>query len=358
MGRDGADLAGRSSGLILRRHDPVNREVALSELTASVLVPTESFYVRDHFPEPELDARVWRLRVGGLVRRPLALSLEEIVEMAAQSSVVTLECAGNGRSMLTPRVEGEQWGLGAVSTAEWTGVPLAHILDRAGVDRRAREIVFRGADTGAPAGSRDVLRFERSLSVEDARAAGVLLATAMNGEPLSRQHGFPLRAIVPGWYAVASVKWLTEMELIGGAFTGYYQTHKYVYEWDRDGVMVTEPVRHQRVRSLIVSPATGEAIRAGTLKVTGLAWSGAAPIARVEVSLDRGAWHQATLIVPPQRYGWRPWEFVAELPERAEVSIRARANDELGQSQPEQPVWNRLGYGNNAVQEVVVRSEQ
>jgi DMSO/TMAO reductase YedYZ molybdopterin-dependent catalytic subunit len=188
--------------------------------------------------------------------------------------------------------EGEKWGHGAVSTAEWTGVPLGEILDRAGVRSEAREVLFRGADGGTVDGRAEPMRFERSLGLDDARDSDVLLAYAMNGEPLPVEHGFPLRLIVPRWYAVASVKWLSEIELIDRAFTGHYQGDKYRYEWEREGRVVSEPVTLQRVRALITEPSPQADVPAGELAIRGVAWSGAAPIARVEVSVNGGDWRR------------------------------------------------------------------
>jgi DMSO/TMAO reductase YedYZ molybdopterin-dependent catalytic subunit len=349
---NGSGQAARTTGLVVRRAEIINREIGLSQLTGEPVVPNERFYVRDHHPEPELDINVWRLHVSGLVQKPLSLSLQELLEMPARSMVATLECAGNGRALLSPPVDGEQWGLGAVSAAEWTGVSLAELLDQAGVRNSARNIVFRGADLD----DARRIRFERSLALEDLREPGVLLAYAMNGQPLPRQHGYPLRAIVPGWYAVASVKWLTDLELISHSFSGYYQTHKYVYEWNRNGHLVSEPVRHQRVRAVICFPQTGDTVEGRELDVRGLAWSGSAPIARVDVSLNGGAWQQARLVGKAPRYGWQPWQFVMPIAGEGEVRICARAMDAVGHLQPERAVWNRLGYGNNAVQEVVVHA--
>src|SRR5262249_23946949 len=152
------------------------------------------------------------------------------------------------------------------------------VLERAGVRARAREIVFRGADTGSVEGRDAPIRFERSLSIDQARDADALLAYAMNGEPLPIQHGFPLRLVVPGWYAVASVKWLTSIELIDGPFEGYYQNDKYWFEYERDGGSVREPVTLQRVRALITEPREGPELTRGELAIRGVAWSGAASI--------------------------------------------------------------------------------
>jgi DMSO/TMAO reductase YedYZ molybdopterin-dependent catalytic subunit len=168
------------------------------------------------------------------VKHPLSLGLQDLKNMRSETLVVTLECAGNGRSLLDPPIEGEKWDLGAVSTAEWTGVPLAEVLERAGIEAGACEVLFRGVDRGTVPGRTGPVHFERSLTLNDA-SSSILLAYAMNGEPLPIQHGYPLRVIVPSWYAVTSVKWLTEIEVIDKPFTGHYQTDVYVYEWKRTG---------------------------------------------------------------------------------------------------------------------------
>jgi len=272
--------------------------------------------------------------------------------MRSETLVATLECAGNGRSAFDPPAEGEQWQLGAVSTAEWTGVPLAEILDRAGLRPQAREIVFRGADQGDVAEAAGPVRFERSLPVTDAGQSGSLLAYAMNGEPLPLEHGYPVRLIVPGWYAVASVKWLTQIEVIGAAFTGFFQTEHYIYETERGGTVAREPVRLQQVRSVITQPSAGQEVPAGELVVRGVAWSGAAPIDKVEVSIGTGPWRNARLIGPRHRHSWQWWELLTRIDSPGQTTLRARATDLAGRTQPERPQWNRLGYGGNAVQNI------
>lgn len=339
-------------GLIVHRAHPLNCETSIPALIGGVVMPNASFYVRNHFQIPKLDVSVWRLNVCGLIERPLSLSWRDLANMPSQTRVVTLECAGNGRSMLHPRVNGEQWNLGAVSTAEWTGVPMAEVLDRAGVTNAGRHVVFRGADTGKVHDNGDPIRFERGLSVDDIRGSDALLAYAMNGEALPIQHGYPLRLIVPGWYAVASVKWLTEIEVINEPFRGHYQTETYFFEWQRDGQLVREPVSLQRVRSLITEPAADTEIDRGELAIRGVAWSGAAPIAKVEVTIDDGPWHEARLVGERKRHSWQWWELITRLDDAGEKVIRARATDMASRTQPQLPEWNRLGYGNNAMQAV------
>jgi DMSO/TMAO reductase YedYZ molybdopterin-dependent catalytic subunit len=343
------------AGLVVHRAHPLNCETSIPALLGGVVMPNAHFYVRNHFQIPALDPATWRLSVGGLVERPMSLSLRDLTNMRSQTMFVTLECAGNGRTLLDPPVEGEKWDLGAVSTAEWTGVPLVEILDRAGIKPGAQEVVFRGADNGTLPGKADTISFERSLTLDDARDSDALLAYAMNGEPLPTQHGYPLRLVVPGWYAVASVKWLTEIEAVEEPFTGQYQTGSYFYESVHDGEVATEPVTLQRVRALITEPNENEEIEPGDLAIRGVAWSGAAPISRVDVRVGDRDWQDARLIGQRQRHSWQWWELITRVEERGTTMVRARATDLAGRKQPNEQQWNRLGYGNNLVHEMPVR---
>ena len=342
------------AGLVVHRAHPLNCETSIPALIGGVVMPNAHFYVRNHFPMPRLDPSTWRLAVGGLVDRPLSLSLRELGTMRSETRVVTLECAGNGRTLLDPPTEGEKWNLGAVSTAEWTGVPLVEVLDRAGIPPAAREVLFRGGDAGVVHGRTDEIRYERSLTLDEARGSEALLAYAMNGEPLPIRHGYPLRLIVPGWYAVTSVKWLTEIEVIGHQFRGQFQTDSYFYEWQREGRVVREPVTLQRVRALITEPRTDDEVDRGDVTIRGVAWSGAAAIARVEVSVGGGAWHEARLVGERKRHCWQWWELLTRLEQPGTIIVRARATDLAGRTQPESPEWNRLGYGNNVIPQVPV----
>jgi len=342
------------AGLVVHKVDPLNAEVAIESLTGDAIVPSARFYVRSNFPVPTLDPDSWRLEVKGLVDRPLVLRLADLQAMPSRTAVVTLECAGNGRALLIPPTPGEQWGLGAVSTAEWTGVPLVEVLQRAGVRPSAIEVLFRGADCGAAPGHASAVRFERSLSLAAAHEPEVLLAYAMNGGPLPVLHGFPLRLVVPHWYAVASVKWLVEIQLVDEPFAGHFQAERYVYEWERDGALVREPVTLQQVRALITEPRAGQAVDGGDLVVRGIAWSGASPIERVDVSLDGGAWKEARLLGEASDAGWQWWELETSVEGGGTVTVRARATDRTGRTQPDRAEWNRLGYGNNSVQSVNV----
>jgi DMSO/TMAO reductase YedYZ molybdopterin-dependent catalytic subunit len=239
-------------------------------------------------------------------------------------------------------------GLGAVSTAEWTGVPLTEVLDRAGVQATAREVIFRGADCGQVGRHGGRVRFERSLPVAQLGQAGALLAYAMNGEELPAAHGYPLRLIVPGWHAVASVKWLTRIDLADRPFRGHFQADRYHTYGD--------PLSLQRVRSLITEPAQGGTAEPGDLVIRGLAWSGAAPIAHVEVRIGDDPWQPALLAGERHRHSWQRWEFAARLTRPGTVTIQARATDQAGRTQPDRPEWNPLGYANNAIHRVILHS--
>ena len=342
-------------GMVVHRAHPLNCETSLAALVGGVVMPNARFYMRNNFRMPSLDAASFRLAIGGLVERPQSFTVRDLQNMRSKTQVVTLECAGNGRALFDRPTEGEKWGLGAVSTAEWTGVPLVEILDRAGVRPEAKDVLFRGADGGAVDGRSESIRFERSLRIDDARDSDVLMAYAMNGEPLPVEHGYPLRLIVPRWYAVASVKWLTEIEIIDRTFTGHYQGDKYRYEWEREGRIVSEPVTLQRVRALITEPSSNTEVTPGELAIRGVAWSGAAPIARIEVSVNGGDWQEARLVSERNRYSWQWWELMTRVERSGDLTLRARATDLAGRTQPERAEWNRLGYGNNAIQEVPIR---
>jgi DMSO/TMAO reductase YedYZ molybdopterin-dependent catalytic subunit len=341
--------------LVVRTESPFNAETPLSA-QIGIITPNARFYVRNHFAVPRVDAASWSLSVGGLVRHRHTFGLAELRRLPSRSVIVTLECAGNGRALLEPPVAGEQWQLGAVGTAEWTGVPLVEVLDRAGVGTAVREIVFRGLDHALPRrGARGkpepLQHFERSLPVEVAQHPDTLLAYAMNGELIPANHGFPLRLVVPGWYGMASVKWLAEITATDRPFSGYFQTDHYVLAGTEGGAPA-EPVTQIRVRALITEPEPGDVIRQGELTVRGYTWSGHGEVTRVEVDAGQG-WHAARLLDEPLPHAWRRWELTTRV-RAGRLVLRARASDSGGNTQPEEPPWNRLGYANNGVQPVPV----
>jgi DMSO/TMAO reductase YedYZ molybdopterin-dependent catalytic subunit len=331
---------------------PYNAE-APPEALSGEITPTSLHYVRSNFALPAHDGT---LTIGGAVGRPTSLTLDDLRAAPAVERAVTLECAGNGRLEMRPLPTGEPWGDYAVSTARWTGVRLSDVLEQVHPVAEAVDVRFEGADHGSyhlhpilPQSDKGDLTFVRALPVAVAAdpAAEILIAYEMNGEPLRPDHGAPFRLVVPHWYAVASVKWLHRIDVLTSPYVGEFQTGHYIYEWpDRPH----EPVTLMRVRARITDPAPATVLAPGTHTVRGKAWSGTGPITKVEVSFTgEGEWHTAELLPPQGAYQWQDWtfEWAAEV---GRHSLRARATDTPGNVQPDVPPWNRLGYGNNAVE--------
>ena len=325
-------------GRIVRSESPLNLEMPFSSLD-SFLTPTKSFYVRTHFPVPAIDRDAWWLYVEGEVEKAFAINYEQLMTFESVTTPVTLECAGNNRSFLDPKVKGVQWHLGAVSTAEWTGVRLSTLLDRARPKPNACEVILEGADGGMledPKSPPGELTFARSIPLEKARR-DVLLAYKMNGEDLPPEHGFPLRAIVPGWYAMASVKWLQRIIVTDRPFTGYYQTIDYAYWEKRDDIAELKPLTEMQVKAEIARPAEDEIVPAkSSVCVRGGAWACDAEITKVELSTDGGAtWSDTKLLGEGKPNTWRFWEFDWQTPSQpGKQTLIARATDSLGRTQP------------------------
>jgi DMSO/TMAO reductase YedYZ molybdopterin-dependent catalytic subunit len=335
-------------GRIVHSEAPLNVEMPF-ETVDTFVTPTESFYVRTHFPIPKLDRNAWWLHVEGEVEKTFAINYEELLNMESLTVPVTLECAGNNRDFLEPKVKGVQWGLGAVGTAEWTGVPLSVLLDRAVVRPNAREVILEGADCGIledPKSPPGTLRFSRSIPLEKARR-DVLLAYRMNGKDLPAEHGFPVRAIVPGWYAMASIKWLQRVIVSEEQFTGYYQTLDYAY-WKRQGdVAKLTPLAEMHVKAEIAKPAQGETVPADSnIRVHGAAWTSDGEIARVELSTDGGStWNEANLLGESKPNAWRLWEFDWRTPSKpGQTDLIAGATDSKGRTQSTQRDRDRGTY--------------
>jgi DMSO/TMAO reductase YedYZ molybdopterin-dependent catalytic subunit len=323
---------------IVRGESPLNLEMPFEKLERFI-TPTELFYVRTHFPIPNIDRDAWWVRIEGEVENPYAINYEELLELKSVTIPVTLECAGNNRNFLQPKVKGVQWHLGAVGTAEWTGVPLSILLDRAGVRANACEVILEGADGGMiedPKSPPGKLQFARSIPLEKARA-DVVLAYKMNGGNLPPEHGFPVRAIVPGWYAVASVKWLQRIVVTDQTFTGYYQTIDYAYWKRREQEAELTPLTEMQVKAEIAKPAEGETVPANSsVRVHGAAWTSDGEIRKVELSVDGGAtWNEANLLGEPKLNAWRLWEFNWQTPAApGKQTLIARATDSLSRTQP------------------------
>jgi DMSO/TMAO reductase YedYZ molybdopterin-dependent catalytic subunit len=330
-----------------------NRGMPL-EAMAYDLTPTGLHYLLIHFDIPVVDPATWRLTVGGKVNRPFTLSLAEIQARPRQTLAVTMECAGNGRARLSPRPLSQPWLVEAVGTAEWTGTPLAGVLAEAGLGDAATEVVFAGADRGVQGGNEH--DYARSLSVADAMRPEVLLAYEMNGRPLEPQHGFPLRLVVPGWYGMTSVKWLTSIEAVDHAFEGYQQKGTYLFKASAEDSGT--PVRQMEPRALMIPPGIPDffsrrrLVDAGTVEVRGRAWSGQSAVAGVEFGVD-GVWHPARLEPALGPFAWHGWSASWQA-ERGEHELSCRASDAAGNAQPTHQPWNYQGMANNQVQRVPV----
>jgi len=321
------------------------------------VTPIGLHYLLTHYDIPDVDAVSWRLEVGGLVERPLSFSLEELRSRAALELAVTMECAGNGRAHVEPHVVSQPWLLEAVGTARWRGVRVATLLEEAGVRDGAVEALFSGLDRGVEGGEEQA--YERSLPVATLLESDALLAYEVNGVPLPPQHGFPLRLVVPGWYGMTSVKWLSRITLVDEPFDGYQMRHSYRVRHDEEEV--GEPITTIAPRSLMVPPGIPEyqsrerIVEAGPCEVVGRAWSGGAELTGVDVSTDGGkTWASAELDdAALGRWAWRAWRFSWDA-EPGEHELCCRARDAAGNEQPLEPPWNVGGYVNNAVQRVSV----
>lgn len=345
------------SALVMINPAPYNAEAPPGALDDRI-TPTDLHYVRSNFAVPEHDGT---LKIGGAVGRPLTLTLDDLRAMPVHEHVVTLECAGNGRLGMRPLPTGEPWGDNAVSTARWTGALLHDVLADVEPSADGVELLAQGADRGPyhlhavlADTDQDDLTFTRALPLDQATdpASGILIAYEMNGRALPPDHGAPFRLVVPHWYAVASVKWLRRLDVLTQHHTGEFQTGHYMYEWpDRP----PEPVTLMRVRARITHPAPGAVIDVGRCTVRGKAWSGTGPVTKVEVSLTgEGDWQAADLEPSSDGFGWQDWSFTWDSDQVGRHTIRARATDAAGNVQPDLPRWNRLGYGNNAIELVHV----
>jgi DMSO/TMAO reductase YedYZ molybdopterin-dependent catalytic subunit len=363
---DAGELSVRSSetqafaGLIVRDRNPENLEFPFSTLN-SFITSNEQFFVRSHFDVPKLETDGWRLIIEGRVEKPCEIGYDELLNMPSRTVTMTLECAGNSRIFLSPKVGGLQWELGAVSNAEWTGVPLAAVLKRAGIRAGAIEVVLEGADHGVITKepmSPGKIHYARSLPLAKALMPEVVLAYSMNGEPLSPSHGFPLRAIVPGWYGMASVKWLSRIVVADTSFRGYFQTADYTFWEQRDELPVQLlPVSEVEVKAEIARPALREIIPTDAIyRVYGAAWTGESEVSRVELSTDGGArWEPAQLLGESVPYAWRLWEYYWRTPAEPGMHLlMARATDARGDVQPMQRDTHRGSYIISHVQPIEV----
>ena len=335
-------LANRNSGTLL-------------ETLALDITPLGAHYLLTHFDTPIIDSNEHRLHFEGAFENPFHLDMKQIRSLPKVTMPITLECSGNGRTKISPRRYSMPWAYEAVGTSEWTGTPLAPLIKRARPHSEVIEISFTGVDYGYDAGVGHY--FGRSLTLNQIRNLEVLLVYDMNGQPLLPQHGAPLRIIVPGWYGMASVKWLKKVEALTEPFLGFQQTQTYRFRQSADDE--GQPVTSMRVKSLMVPPGVPDwisrnrCIEPGKITVNGRAWSGAGKkITKVEFA-SNGNWEPAEILDQVGKFAWTGWRYQWEA-KPGEHILQCRASDESGATQPITPPWDFAGFGNNAVQSVTV----
>jgi sulfane dehydrogenase subunit SoxC len=365
----GARVAGPDEGISLEELQLATRNHGMPlEALRYDVTPVGLHYLLVHYDIPDVNAATWSLTLSGHVERQRSLTLVDLQARPTTTMRVTIECAGNGRARLLPRPVSQPWLNEAVGTAEWTGTPLAPLLEECGVRRGAVDVVFAGADHGTERGVEQ--DYARGLSLDDALRGDVLLAWAMNGQPLPPQHGAPVRLVAPGWYGMAHVKWLRSITVIDRPFDGFQNATAYRIRRPVAGQealpeeMTNEPVTRIKPRALMQPPGFPDfmsrvrVVDAGPCVLRGRAWSGEGPIDTVEVSVDSGAtWHAADLEPAPARWAWRAWTYTWTA-DPGETELSCRVTDARGNTQPGEQPWNRQGMANTMVQRipVVVRS--
>ncbi|MFZ0286690.1 MAG: sulfite oxidase [Terriglobales bacterium] len=358
---DGSQLAiPGEDGLILRSARFLDLEMP-PEFIDSWITPVPRFFVRNHMHEPStLDAETWELKISGEVERPLSLTFADLVRMEPHSVTNTLECAGNGRAFYHPHLPGVQWQKGAVGTARFSGPRLQVLLQRAGVKPSGKHVMFRGLDE-VPG---KVPPFIRSIPIEKANHEDTLIAMRMNGEALTKHHGFPARSLVPGWVGSASCKWLSEIKVLEKEFDGNFMRPGYrmpnhpLKPGDPLNLEDSHALTALTVKSVIAGPINDSTSKSRSIHIHGAAWAGETDIVKLEVSTDSGAtWQPAQLGRERARYAWRLWSYNWKAPRAGDYTIWSRATDSQGRIQPQLADWNPGGYLYNAFDQVKIHVE-
>ncbi|MFD2446941.1 sulfite oxidase [Bacillus sp. CGMCC 1.16607] len=344
--------------LLTRSLLPENQETPI-QFIHSDITKNQLFYRRNHFPYPTLSYSNYWLPINGLVSNSLLLSMQDILQYPSKTVQVILECSGDKREFFEPKVFGEQWGKGAISQGYWKGVPLRTILELAGVREGGKEIVVEGYDFGIRTDQDNVFTYARSLPIEKALHPDTIIAYEYNNQPIPFKHGYPLRLIVPQWYAMASVKWMKQISVIDSNFTGPFQTVDYVYYPNKENNQDAFPVTTINVNSTIQQPLNMEILNTGKHLIKGIAWTGKGNITKVEISMDGGGtWVDANVgSTKNTSYGWKSWTYEWTIFEKGEYTILSKATDSSGRMQPTIPFWNKKGYGYNAVDKIKVKVE-
>ena len=344
--------------LITKTLIPENQETPIHFIKDD-LIKNNLFYRRNHFPIPTFTSSFYLVPIQGLVQTPRTFSLQEIYSLSSTSLKTVLECSGNKRAFFEPKVFGDQWKEGAISQGVWKGVSLRTLFQYTGLKPTAKEVVFEGHDVGKRPDSDETFSFARSLPLEVALHPDTILAYEYNHQAIPFKHGFPLRLIVPGWYGMASVKWVKKITVIDHEFNGPFQTVDYVYYPNKENDQGKTPVTKVHVNSTIQYPLNRQILHKGVYEVSGIAWTGGEGlVTRVEISLDGGqSWDNCQLNNNPEKYAWVRWNYEWKALENGEFMIKTKAYDSLGNKQPAEAFWNRKGYGYNAVDCIEVKIE-
>jgi DMSO/TMAO reductase YedYZ molybdopterin-dependent catalytic subunit len=331
---------------------PLNAETPTEHLR-SWITSNAVFFDRNQgqFMESPVPLPQWKLSVEGEVKTPLTFGIEEILAMPKTIVSNTMECSGNGRSLLNEKASGNPWTIGGVGNAVWGGIWLKRILEKAGITDKTRHVAFEGMDK--PLGSSKI-KFIRSIPIEKAMTT-TLLAYEMNGDPLPLKHGYPLRAVALGWAGANCVKWLSKITVMDRPYEGFFMDKVYrVFQKGKDPKS-GEVVTRLHVKSIITQPLNGETLPVGPVTILGAAYAGEADIQQVDISVDGGkSWHPVEFIGPHEPFAWRQWQYIWEAGRQGEHRIMARATDSDGRVQPMEAAWNVLGYGNNGTKEHAV----
>ncbi|MFS0777470.1 sulfite oxidase [Neobacillus sp. 3P2-tot-E-2] len=343
--------------LVTRRLQPENQETPI-QFIENDIIHNSLFYRRNHFSYPKLTYSNYFLPINGLVTTPLLLSMQNILQLPSKTLEVVLECSGNKRSLFEPKVFGEQWEKGAISQGVWKGVPLVTLLEFSGIMEGAKEVVVEGYDVGIRTDLDKSFSYTRSLPLEKALHPDTIIAYKFNNQPLSFKHGFPFRLIVPQWYGMASVKWIKQISVIGSHFTGPFQDTDYMYYPNQNNDNDAHPVSTMNVNTTIQKPLDMARLNSGKHVIKGIAWTGKGYIKKVEISTDNGStWSNAKVREPISGYKWACWSYEWSAAEKGIYTIKSKATDSYGQTQPIKPYWNRKGYGYNAIDQIKVKIE-
>ena len=335
--------------------DPICAGVFLPDMDLQVSA-TEGHFIRSHFAAPNVPLSGWSLPVTGEVDNALYISYEDLLKMPSHEVTSLMECAGNSRSTMQPPAEGVQWDNGGLSVSKWKGVSVKTVLEQAGLKSAATDVLFVGADSGKETHAEGTLVYEISVPVEKLLNPDSVLAYEMNDETLPKDHGFPIRLLVPGWYGMTSVKWLTKMVVMDHPNGGFHEMDYWIYPaTNGNGGAKARRVTKLKVKSLISTPNKGDIVAPGKHKVAGVAWSGDGHIAKVEVSTDDDrTWYTANLEEPNGGYSWQHFEYEWEATSLGHALIRSKATDSAGNVQPMLATWNFRGYEVNSIHSVPV----